>query len=307
MTSTKFLRTFAFWTLGLTGMVIIVNVYIDIYGLFLGRGERKVYTNERTSKYLLSFRYIPENYDGFIIGPSLSDNLNPVAIKSHRVYNASIMGANISDLHHLINNMIDRGNMKLAIICLDPYLTKDFGPKAATINDKEYFGALGSINLLRTYAMYIVRRNHLMTSKLASEMSDENGWTNFELERGPLDPQAAIAKKVELKQHEDTHIDERALNELKEVLQQLREKNIKVVAYFSPVPRPIYEIGRDDYREFETRMSSLFNENDVLFNLNDEQYSPITSDYRTYIDHGHLSAAGQAFVLQEINSHILGL
>jgi hypothetical protein len=307
MSSTKYLRNFALWTLGLIAVFILINVYIDIYGLFLGRDNRKVYSNERTSKYLLSFRYIPENYDGFIIGPSLSDNLDPAAITGHRVYNASVMGANISDLHHLINNIIDRGNMKMAIICLDPYLTKDFGPKAATINQKEYWGALGSTNLLKTYMMYIVRENKLMPSQFTSEISDENGWTNFELEMDNLDPKAAIEKKVELKQHEETHIDERAFNELKEVLDQLRKKNIRIVAYFTPIPRAIYNIGRDDYREFETRMSSLFTGNDILFNLNDEQYSPVTSDYHNYIDHGHLSASGQAFVLKEINSHIQGL
>jgi hypothetical protein len=44
-----------------------LNYYIDIFGLFRGTGNRKVYINERTSKYLYSYRYIPENYDAVLI------------------------------------------------------------------------------------------------------------------------------------------------------------------------------------------------------------------------------------------------
>ena len=124
MSSDRFLRTFALLTIVVTGLFVLVNVYVDIYGLFLGRKDRRVFTNERTSKYLLSQRYIPENYDGFIIGPSLSDNLNPVHIPGYKVYNASIMGANISELHHLIDKIVQHGHMKVAIFCLDPYLDR---------------------------------------------------------------------------------------------------------------------------------------------------------------------------------------
>lgn len=306
MPSKKFLLTFALIALGLIALFILTNVFVDIYGLFLGRDNRKVYTNERTSKYLLSYRYVPENFDGFIIGPSLSDNLNPTVITSHKIYNASIMGANISDLHHLIDNMVDKGHMKIAIFCLDPYLTKDFGPKAATINEKEFYGALGSTNLLRTYSMCIARTT-VMKGKIPAVVSDENGWTDFEKEMHNIDPKAAIEKKVKAKEHESTTIDDRALEELSGVLQKLRERNIKVVGYFTPVPREIYEYAQKDYNTFEEKMSKIFTKDDILFNLNDEKYAPITADYNIYIDHGHLSAKGQAFVLGEINSHIAGL
>ena len=307
MTSGKFLRTFAITSLSIIAGIILINVAIDIFGLFRGRDHLKVYTNDRTSKFLLTYRYVPENFNGFIIGPSLSANLNPAAITSYKVYNASIMGANISDLHNLINNMVDRGDMKIAIFCLDPYLTKDFGPKASSINEKEYYGALGSTNLLRTYTMYTVRESGLFKGKVADEVSDENGWTNFGQEMDNIDPKRAIEEKVKLKEKSDLHIDDRALEELGQVLAQLRAKNIQVVGYFSPVPREIYELGREDYREFERRMSGLFTDKDILFNLNEDKYKEVTSDYNTYIDHGHLSASGQAFVLSEINAHIAGL
>jgi hypothetical protein len=306
MSSNKFLRTFALLTILIVGLFVLLNAYVDIYGLFLGRKDRKVYTNERTSKYLLSYRYIPENYDGFIIGPSLSDNLNPIHIPDYKVYNASIMGANISELHWLIDKIVQEGHMKVAIFCLDPYLTKDYGPKVVTISGKDYYGALGSTNLLRTYAVYAMRQCGFSGFE-AKEMSDGNGWTNFEIEMEKVDPKVAIQRELKQREYGDLYIDDRALGDLAHVLQELRDHNIKIVAYFSPVPRDIYLHASRNYKKFESRLASLFTTNDVLFNLNDDQYAQYTSDYNTYIDRGHLSVSGQDFVLREINSHLQGL
>ncbi len=304
MKSSIFLKRFGLLLFLIVGICLAFNIYVDIFGLFLGRTDRKVYTNERTSKYLLSFRYIPENYNGFILGPSLSANLDPTQIKNFKIYNASIMGANISDLHYLVNNMINKGNMKIAIICLDPYLTKEFGKKSATIDPKEYFGALGSVNLVKTYGMFCVRDFNLFPNRFAPSLIDVNGRNDFELEMKNVDSKKAIEEKVRLKKHEGTDINPQSYEELRQVIAELRAKDIKIVAYFSPIPYSIFSIGRNKYTEFESKMSKLFNEDDILINLNEERYKPVTSDYNTFIDHGHLSASGQAFVLSEIQSRL---
>jgi hypothetical protein len=305
MKSEVFLRRFGISLSLIVIGFVVFNIYIDVFGLFLGRKDRRVYTNERTSKYLLSFRYIPKNFDGFILGPSLSANLDPTQIKNYKIYNASIMGANISDLHYLVKNLLAKGDMKVAIICLDPYLTKDFGKKSATIDPKEYLGALGSINLLKTYGMLCVRKFNLFSNRFAPNLIDVNGWNNFELEMKGLDSKKAIDEKVRLKRHEETKIDSRAYEELAEVIRELRAKDVQIVAYFSPVPYPIYSIGKNKYKQFESAMVKLFREEDILINLNDAKYNAVTSDYSTFIDHGHLSASGQAFVLREIQLALL--
>ena len=302
MNSKTFLLRFTIITTAIVVSILLLNVYIDIYGLFLGTKDRKVFTNERTSKYLLSYRYIPENYDGIIIGPSLSANLNPQRLKGYKIYNASIMGTNISDLHYLINNIIEKGDIKFVILCLDPYLTKDFGKKSITINPKEYLGALGSTNLIKTYLMYFVRKNNVLPGTYAKEIIDENGWNNFELEMKNLDSKKIIEDKVKLHQHEETKIDQRSYEELRDVLNQLREKKIKILGYFSPVPYPLYAIGNKKYKEFETSITKLFTKDDLVLNFNEEKYWPVTSNYQIFIDHGHLSSLGQNFVLKEIES-----
>ncbi|HRD43384.1 MAG TPA: hypothetical protein PLN30_06505, partial [Ferruginibacter sp.] len=129
MTSKNFLLKYSLIMALLVSIIVGINYSIDIYGLFRGKKERKVYINERTSKYLFSMRYIPENYEGIIAGPSLSDNLNPDQLKGYKIYNASIMGINVTEMNYLLNNIIDKGHLKFAIICLGRYLTKDHGRK----------------------------------------------------------------------------------------------------------------------------------------------------------------------------------
>src|SRR5687768_4922851 len=74
MTASRFLkRTSIISTLAIA-CIVLANMTIDIYGLFLPvKGKAlPVYNNERLSKYLLSYRYIPQNFEAAIIGTSLS-------------------------------------------------------------------------------------------------------------------------------------------------------------------------------------------------------------------------------------------
>ncbi|HTF81190.1 MAG TPA: hypothetical protein VL947_05685, partial [Cytophagales bacterium] len=286
MSYKKFILTYAIISLVLVSVIVTTNYYIDIYGLFRGTKARKVHINERTSKYLFSFRYIPENFEGFIIGPSLSANLNPEQIKGYKIYNASIMGANITELNYLMDNITDKGHMKFAIICLDPYLTKDHGKKSANIDPKEYYGALGSTNLIKTYLLYLVRKYNLSPKRYAPNLHNTVGWDNFELETPNINPKKAIDEKVAQKNYENTRIDSVAYLELDAALKNLRKHNIKVFGYFSPVPYKLYQLGKADYQKFENKITALFTPDDVLLNLNDERYKEVTDAYDTYIDHG---------------------
>lgn len=302
MTSNSFLKRYVIISLSITIVIAGINYYIDIFGLFRGKKDRKVYINERTSKYLFSMRYIPENFDGFIIGPSLSANLNPEGIKDFKIYNASIMGANISELDYLINNIADKGHMKFAIVCLSPYLTKDHGKKAATIDPIEYYGAFGSTNLLKTYLLYFVRKYNLAPNRYSPNTHNVVGWDNFELEMNNLSAKDTILAKAARNDFDHAIIDTVAYRELGQTLEKLRSKNIQVIGYYTPVPYQLYTLGKDEYHDFENQVNKFFTPKDVLINLNDEKYKAANEDFSMFIDHGHLSAKGQFYVLHSLDS-----
>ncbi len=303
-------KRFLIRTLVISAAIIIsfagINYYMDIYGLFRPKEDRalKVYVNERTSKYLLSYEYIPENFEGILIGPSLSANLNTKTLKDYKIYNASIMGANISELRYLVDNIVERGNLRFAIICLDPYLTKDHGKKSAMIDPKEYYGALGSTNLLKTYLFRFIREYEVMPNRFPKDVINDYGFNNFNLEMKEKNPKAKILEKVKTNAAETTYIDPIAEKELNETVAYLRANGIKVFAYFSPIPYQILSINRENYSAYQQRISKIFNHQDILIDLNQEIFKPITSDYNTYIDHGHLSEIGQKFVLEKLNQSL---
>ena len=52
-------------------------------------------------------------------------------LTGYKIYNLSMTGANFSELKYAIDNILSYGSIKLFIICLDPYITKDSGTKSA--------------------------------------------------------------------------------------------------------------------------------------------------------------------------------
>jgi hypothetical protein len=307
MDNKRFLIAYVTTSLSLVALIVGINYYIDIYGLFRGKKDRKVYINERTSKYLFSYRYIPENFDGLIIGPSLSDNLNPQALLPLRVYNASLMGANISELNYLVDNIVQRGHIRFAILCLSPYLTKDHGSKSADFTRKQYYGALGSTNLLRTYLLYFIRKYNLAPYRYSPNVYNSAGWNNFELESHGLDPKDTIAQRVARKEFDSTAIDPVAYQDLGYTLSTLHAHHVSVLAYFTPIPYQLYTLNIQNNQAFVDSISRLFTPGDILLDLNDGKYSQMTGDYHNFIDHGHLSASGQSFVLHIVDSVITRL
>jgi len=143
-------KKYFYGTIGVSLCIIIsiiaFNIYMNEYGLFgNAKGKSiKIWHDERTSKYLLSYNYIPANFEGILIGPSVSVNLNTKKINDFKIYNASLNGGNISELKYIADNIIQRGNLKFIIICLYPYMTKDHGRKTSSIDPREYWGSLGS-------------------------------------------------------------------------------------------------------------------------------------------------------------------
>jgi hypothetical protein len=136
MTSKRFVaETFVVIMLLFMVMSVSVNRFND-YGLFedVTGKSFEVMGNERTDKLLFSFNYIPNNFEGILIGPSLSDNLNTKDIKDYKIYNASINGGNVTELRKIVDTIaMFNNNIRFIIICLDPYITKDSGMKTTAM------------------------------------------------------------------------------------------------------------------------------------------------------------------------------
>ena len=293
------------------GIVLLfgaLNVFLDVFGLFDFRDKDKVrvYGEERFSKYLMTFNHIPKHFEGIILGPSLSANLNPQVIPDKNYYNLSLMGARMDNVLSLASNILENnGTIKEAIVCIHPYVTADTGAKGTGfMNPDTYWKAFGSVNLLRVYGLGVIRNLDLWPSKYPKNQYEVNGSNSFESLFRVEDVSGRIAKEVDNVKINEFEIGSRFRKDFKTLLTLLQKHNIKTFIYYHPVPYPIYLEHRDKMDNYwEDILSGTKVKKEKLFsyyNFNKPEFSGFSGDLSNYIDHGHLSIKGQETLIKEI-------
>ncbi len=268
---------------------------MDSYGLFASVEARglQMHHNERTSKYLMSFRYIPENYTDLLLGASTSGNLRPELMASGGLYNASINGGNITETRLIAENVIARGAIQSVLICLDPSLTATSGRKTSYIDPMEYWSALGSFTTVKLYL------NRALARKVDYFANSGNGALNYDPYTVGRDGHLAV-EKLWLMGGWDFSIDEQAFGELKKFLADLRSKDIRVTAFFFPLARSLYLLGKDDFQEYKRRMLTAFQTDELVWDFNTPQFVSFTAEHGKFYDGIHLEDGAAADLAAEI-------
>jgi len=299
---TFFIRSLAL-SLGISATVALFNFYMNEYGLFGdAKGKSiKIYGNERTAKYLLSLNYIPSNFDGLLIGSSVSDNINPRHFAGYRIYNASLNGATITELKILVDNILKKGRLKCVIISLYPILTISDKKQSSRMNPQEFWGSLGSLDTIEFYWKKI--------SVKLGEMPDyfnEYGWYNYNIRKAGRSSMKLIQqRKAQMKPDEPIEVNEQALKEFDALLTTLRAHGIKIFAYWHPIPQQYFILYEKSYRAYQKRINALFRPTDVLWDYNATEFIPFRKDYTNYCDDIHLSEKGIRIIVQHINTQLL--
>lgn len=285
---------------------VLFSVWLDVFGLFGRVQSTRVYGEERISKYLMTFRYIPENFEGIILGPSLSANLNPQPIGDPRYFNASLMGARIQTMLPLLEQVLASDHqMRKAWVCLHPYMTQQEGVvDPVLMRPSSYWSGFGSIHLLRVYGFALLRWLRLAPGKYPPNQYLENGTNQFE----PLFRVPDVAAKIETEKalvtSEDFQIAPVAEQSLKRLWQLLDAHHIATTVYFHPVPRAIRTAHAEEFRTYWEEIKATYTQQsgNIRFeNFNRPAYDFFSSDTTNYIDHGHLSTKGQQLLVKEIN------
>jgi hypothetical protein len=282
------------------------------FGLFGDVKGKKIrlYGNEleRTSKYLLTYNYIPQNFDAILFGPSHSDvEMDTRELMGIKTYNLSLNGANISEVKLLVKNAIDRGHLKLIIVCLSDYLTKNHGKKTTAINPKELYSTLGSLFTIRYY--YYKRYEAL---KYPQKDAFRDSWYGFR--HNNYD----VYKKYNSKERIDStvesinngkyklNVDPIAIKELDETLRYARKKGIKIFGYYYVKHYTIFEAKnyQKEYAKFRKAIESTLREEDIVLDLNTPKFDKLRKDYATFSDGSHLSEKGAKEVLKALQEQI---
>jgi len=305
ISSKKWLVLFSVILVSLTASLVTANYFIDYYGLFRGIEGKKLIPNDnfRLAKYLYSYNYIPVNYDGMLIGTSSSMNLDSSKIVNRNVYNLSLDGANISEQKLIADMALSKGQFSLIVFTINPYMTKDFGPKTPYMVPREYYGALGNIQLLKEYFHWAAARLDLYHN---SYKVDENGvfdyeyptlMSEFQSSPGPFD-KGGSGKADEIA------LDEIALDEYKQLVHAARSHGAKLVGLIPPIYSEAYMAHKGYYDNYYKLISDLFLPHERIIDFNLPLYSKYTDDVSNFQDAIHLSRKGAEIFSLEFASQI---
>lgn len=283
-------------TVALAGAVL--NYRINAFGVFGDvRGKRYTsYLNEdREAKYLFSFNYIPMNFDGFLVGSSITGNWDTRRIELAKTYNLSIDGANITEEKLLAENVFARKKVRLVLFCVYPHMVTNAGRKTAYMQPGDYWSALGSAQLLREY------ENRILGSMGRRKIvDDEFGVPDYSEQERNVD---LVKADFRLSHREEVILDETAVAEYAALLEEARANGAKIVGIIPPHFAGVWDTP--DYAAFLARMKSLFLPGETMVDFNDRKYEEFRKTRANFYDGVHLSGAAAQFLISELNSRLV--
>lgn len=284
LTSKQFLLGFLVATSTSLAGLVGFSMQQDPYALFHSTDgpTARVIANERLSKHLFSYRYIPENFDSLLIGPSVSGNIDSSRIPNLRVYNASLDGSNISELKVLVDIVSSRRPLKCLFIALHPVLLHSHLHRTQFLKAKQYWVAYGSIDLAKTLW------TRLRTGSTEGQFSPW-GRSDFNRFGGAKPPLESTLQKA-LQQTEVPELldawscDTQAVDELRELLLLCREQHTRVVVFYPPIPKRLGLLSRRQRIRFQQRLAPLL-EGATLFDFNNSDLIQESN----FVDEVHLT------------------
>jgi len=269
------------------GLCVAANVAADIYGLFRDPAHRAlgVYGDERIAKYLLSTRYVHANFDGVLIGSSVSANWATGKMHSARLYNESINGGNIVEEKAILDRLLERPGTRMVLMVVHPYLTDTHQFNTVELAPREAWGALGSQNLLEAYKAALKIR-------LGREQQIFDAWgtANFGDQAKKLNPHLQRM----MRPGGDFEIDPIARQAWRDVVADLHARHIPIAFVVPPVSEPIFAAKRDGFLDYTKEMLAPRQPGDPLLDCGSDQFADLRADLRLYTDGVHLHAAAAA-------------
>ncbi len=293
-------------TLAITALWVGVVVHFDEFGLFrdVKNRELRIYGSERLSKYLFSYHYIPEKFNAVLIGPSLSDIIDTREFKSCRMYNLSITGGNSQELRALFENVAAKDeNLKVLVICIDPYITRKTGMEEVEMTSKVFWNTLDPA----FFISYNKEKNRALRGEMIPDLSLNTEWGRYHLLLfRPKTPQQMIEEfsATTEKRTEEFAIDNTAFAELEKIASIAREHKVRILAYYHPYPLKAFQPQEEAYRAYQRRINSIFQKSDVIHDFNDDKYRAFRTDYSNYLDTVHVSDKGAAYITSELDKLI---
>jgi hypothetical protein len=273
-----------------TALVCAFNYVVDPFGVFRDTHGRSlsVYENERTAKYLLNEKYVPQNFDALLIGSSISANWQTSKIEGAHVYNESIDGGNAAEEQSLVEQALPTGHFKYALILISPFLTRSHQFNEGGMGRPTRREALGSINVLREEMNGLLVLTHHQPREFYPDGSKDLHTPKTSAGAFPVDAFT---------------IDPEGLADYKQLIAELRNQNAIIIFVQPPLYQPMYESVRGyiDRYLLETGLSAP---GDLMIDFNGPAYNAFRSTSANFDDGIHLSHDGAQQLSAQLNNEV---
>lgn len=270
--------------LSVAGANAVVAYAVDPYGIWRDPAGRQlpiaVTANGRKAKFLLSMRYVPANFDGLIIGPSVLANWDISSIAGSRIYNLSLDGADAAEEKLVLDQALRRGHYKLAIVVLDPTNTSLHSIKGG-LDQTTLSEGIASFHLYIQEAAYAARALHRGAGYV--DITPNGQYTRH----------FHKLLKVEIEDPAGFQIDPIALQQFRDMILALQTQGAFIVYVVPPVYKPDYMLNRVYFQTYKTSILSLI-PNAPVIDFNGQDYTELCSDPSNFADFEHTEPAGAA-------------
>lgn len=280
-TKTMSPRAWIVSVLGIVALLVGVNLFIawrvDPFGILRDPRGRALYNSrhERKAKYLLNFKYVPENFDGLVIGASASANWQLEGLSPYHFYNESMLGADGTEERKLVEKALETGHFKVALVGISRGVTDrhDLQDGLDEVNPHEAFGSIYS------YAMMLDRLHDTLLHR-KSDFYPDGSWQfpqhTLELPKGA---------------YKRTPIDARAAEDYRILVNELIAHGVRIIYVVSPHFGLDLDGSRQILDEYTRNFLATMPPAPVI-NFNDDQYAAIRADPNNMIDEDHLATPG---------------
>jgi hypothetical protein len=288
-------RAWLYCTISLTmtvaAMFVFANTRADLFGL-RGGDDIRIHTLPRFSLYLMTYRFIPNNFDGLLIGNSLASSYDTSVIGSYKVFNAAMRASSMTEERALTEETLKRGHLKVVIIILNPTLTSTHFTRSVYMTPHDYWASFGSIQTLMTDCQ--VLREAI--GRPGPITYDTYGRTKWPLKMLP-------PPVIPFSDH-DFYRDPTEMNDLYSLLGELHAKGVKVYAMFSPIYQPRWDQREKQLLDWQTKVLSGFSPTDVVIRMPQNIEKTLQENRENFPDYEHLSSSASATAMGVIDKTI---
>jgi hypothetical protein len=279
------------------GGAVAANVAVDLWGVYRNPAGRAlpVYGDERVAKYLLNTRYVQANFDGALIGSSISANWPVVKLTHARLYNESLNGGNIVEEKAIAERLLARGETRAVIMVVHPYLTATHEWNSVVMAPKLEWGALGSENLFDAYKRRL--KIKLGKDKL---MFDAAGVADFDDKAKKLNAHL----EAMMKPGADFEIDPVARVAYHDTVALFHARKVPVVFVVPPVSDAMRARKGDAFAKYTAEILKDRAPEDLVLDFTSDELGAIGHDAANFTDGVHLRAAAAAQLVATIDAKL---